>query len=430
MFQVLLSRISIGESLESAFAIASREVKATCGARSPVSIALRGLTSDLESRTPFIQAMARFSRKLRCKEAEMIFMSLASARFVGSGILELIRAGQRILAESISLLDDVESETAQRRIESMAIAAMPPIVAALLRQFAPEYLAPVLATTAGNWVLTGMYLMSALSIALVLRMLAGPSGPVASHRPRLRQRESPAFMAKLGEPFLRFLPAVYRSRLSRALYPTGRPSMDNIQAYIGKKLLLAASGAVAGTGLRLAGASWVWIPFLVVLLPVFQDKDLFHGSSRFQTGLLHAFPMFLALMAAILQAVISLANALDLCADSMPDTDGPLRQELTEIQAGKRAGRPVSAGFDQLASRVTAPEVQSSLSLIAQYERTGGRELVSLLQMQVPACWAIYRHALRKQMEETAALLLIPMMLDLASVIVIAGYPAMRAFQG
>ena len=167
--------------------------------------------------------------------------------------------------------------------------------------------------------------------------------------------------------------------------------MDHVHFYIGKKILLLTAGATAGALLRMAGASWVFVPGMAIVLPLLQDKDLFRGESRFQTGLLQAFPTFLALMSAILQAGISLGNALDLCADSMHDADGPLRRELAEIQAGKRAGRPVSSGFDLLAARINVPEVQASLSLISQYEKTGGRELVALLQMQVPSCWAIYR---------------------------------------
>jgi Flp pilus assembly protein TadB len=180
----------------------------------------------------------------------------------------------------------------------------------------------------------------------------------------------------------------------------------------------------------MAGGTWICVPALAIALPVLQDRDLHRKAVRMQRGFLHNFPVFLGLMAAILYSGISLSNALELCASSLPDPDGPFGLEIAGIRAATRAGQPAAAGFDRLAARMAVPEIQASLSLLAQYERTGGRELVSLIRMQVPACWAVYRNAIRKQMEEHAVCLLIPMTLDLVAVIALAGLPAMMTFQG
>ena len=103
--------------------------------------------------------------------------------------------------------------------------------------------------------------------------------------------------------------------------------------------------------------------------------------------------------------------------------------EISEIRAGVRAGQPAANGFDRLAARMAIPEVQAALSLIAQFERAGGRELISLLRMQVPTCWSLYRNAMRKRMEDNAVRLLIPMTLDLLAVLAVTGLPALLSLR-
>lgn len=430
LFQVLLSRISIGNTLESAFSVAARETGQTYGVRSPIAGALRDLTSDLGSRTPVAQAIARFTSKLRCVEAETVFSALSSSRFIGSGVMELFRTGQRMISESLSMEDDVEAETAQRRTEALAIAAMPPVIAALLRQLVPGYLDPVFSTPAGAWIMAGAYIAAALSAAMVLRILAGQS----SDRPQSRKKPGrPRDVSKPISSIARFcsmhLPSGYRIRLSRAFDLIGDVSSERIARHIGRKLLIIAAGAALGALLHIAGGSWPLIPGFAVVLALLHDRDLYRVSAEAKRNMLRRFPVFLGMMAAILHAGISLSNALDLCVSSLPDPEGPLGMEISEIRAGVRAGQPAANGFDRLAARMAIPEVQAALSLIAQFERAGGRELISLLRMQVPTCWSLYRNAMRKRMEDNAVRLLIPMTLDLLAVLAVTGLPALLSLR-
>lgn len=425
LFQVLLSRISIGDTLESAFPAAAREVGQTYGVRSSTAGALRDLTSDLGSRTPVAQAMTRFIRKLRCAEAETVFHALASSLFIGSGVMELLRTGQHMVAESLAMEDDVEAETAQRRTEALAIAAMPPVIAAMLRRLVPGYLDPVFSSPSGTWIMAGAYIAAALSAAMVLRILAGLSRDRSLRRRGSGKSRGSKSTLWIARYCCKLLPTGYRIRLERALDLIGDVSPDRLARYVGRKLLICAGGVVLGGLLYAAGGSWTLIPGFPAVLAYLHDRDLFHASAEAKRNLLRHFPVFLGLMAAILHAGVSLSNALDLCVSSLPDPEGPLGIEIAEIRAGVRAGRPAANGFDRLAARMAIPEIQASLSLIAQFERAGGRELISLLRMQVPTCWSLYRNAMRKRMEENAVRLLIPMTLDLLAVLAVTGLPAL-----
>jgi hypothetical protein len=92
-------------------------------------------------------------------------------------------------------------------------------------------------------------------------------------------------------------------------------------------------------------------------------------------------------------------------------------------------GVPVSLALEKIAAGCSVPEVQSALLLMVRYDRDGGPENLELLQMQTTACWAMYRNALRKQLERQSLKLLLPMTLDLASVMLTAILPAIQSLQ-
>lgn len=437
LFQVLLSRVSVGDSLETAFSAALNECAAAWGGRSAVSAALRSLVSDLDSRTPMRQALERFSRRISCREAEPVLAALAGSRFAGSGIQELLRTGQGMVAESLAAADSAAAESSQRRAEAMVVAVMPTAAAASLENLVPGYLEPLLASPSGSWIMAALCTASVISVAAVLRILSETtgsqerkhSGHAAGRHARGAARSKTAFPAAFSRISAALFPAVYRVRMERRLDQAGRSGPDRFARYAAAKAGLALIGAAAGTLLNLAGGPRIAIPLLAAGLPVFQDRDLLRSAGRRQREMVFTFPVFLGLLAALLHAGFSLSNALDVCHQAIRDSDGVLGRELAEIRAESHAGRSAGAGFERLAEKASAPELQSTLSLIAQFERTGGHELVSLLRMQVPVCRALSRNAARKRLEERAVLLLLPMTLDLVVILAIAGLPAVMALR-
>ncbi|NLN46244.1 MAG: hypothetical protein GX153_06725 [Clostridiaceae bacterium] len=454
LFQILLSRLSVGEPLELAFGSACVEAKRVWGAHSPLASGLQRLVSDLGSRAPLSQAITRFSARFSCREAEPVLAALAMVRSVGTGVTELLRTGQGMVAESIAVEDAVAAESAQRSTEACVVAAMPPVVALLLGRLAPGYLDPLLLSAFGAWVMAGLYLLSVLSISLVLRVVSGPrpirTSPDRTVRtsPDRLVRTSPDRLVRtsldrlvrnkedgvrrppaLARWLAARLPTGYRVRLERLLSFAGSSDADRVARHMEKKMTMCIAGAALGAFPAAAGGSVWWIPLLALLLPLLQDRDLKRRVDRVRDQILEGFPVFLGLLSAVLHAGIPLSNALDVCLSGIPHPTSPFGRALTNIRAEVQAGRSASHGFDRMASQTDIPEVQASLSLIAQFERTGGHELLSLLRLQVPVCRSLNRNAARKRAEQHTVYLLIPMFLSLLVILAVAGLPALLAFR-
>lgn len=446
LFQILLSRLSVGEPLELAFGSACVEAKRVWGAHSPLASGLQRLVSDLGSRAPLSQAVTRFSARFSCREAEPVLAALAMVRSVGTGVTELLRTGQGMVAESIAVEDAVAAESAQRSTEACVVAAMPPVVALLLGRLAPGYLDPLLLSALGAWVMAGLYLLSVLSISLVLRVVSGPrpirTSPDRTIRtsPDRTARTSPDRPVRNKEDGVRRLPALarwlaarlptgYRARIERLLSFAGSSDADRVARHMEKKMTMCIAGAALGAFPAAAGGSVWWIPLLALLLPLLQDRDLKRRVDRVRDQMLEGFPVFLGLLSAVLHAGIPLTNALDVCLSGIPHPTSPFGRALANIRAEVQAGRSASHGFDRMASQTDIPEVQASLSLIAQFERTGGHELLSLLRLQVPVCRSLNRNAARKRAEQHTVYLLIPMFLSLLVILAVAGLPALLAFR-
>lgn len=225
------------------------------------------------------------------------------------------------------------------------------------------------------------------------------------------------------------IPTEYRVRVERLLSFSDSAEADGVARHLAKKGILIAMGAAAGSFPAVAGGSLLWIPLLAGLLPVLQDRDLRNRVTKARDQLLEGFPVFLGLLSAVLHAGVPLTNALDACLSGIPHPDSPFAHALADIRTEVRAGRSAAVGFERMASRTDIPEVQASLSLIAQFERTGGHELLSLLRLQVPVCRSLYRNAARKRAERHAVLLLFPMFLSLLIILAVAGLPAALAFR-
>jgi hypothetical protein len=106
-------------------------------------------------------------------------------------------------------------------------------------------------------------------------------------------------------------------------------------------------------------------------------------------------------------------------------TYGILAHDLHMIDRQLQLGMPAGQLLERVCLQLPVPEIQAALLLMARYSRTGGQEILNLLQMQSASCWSVYRQSMRRQIEQQTVLLLVPMMLDLLAVIIIAMLPAL-----
>ncbi|MDD2213098.1 MAG: hypothetical protein PHR21_00935, partial [Oscillospiraceae bacterium] len=103
----------------------------------------------------------------------------------------------------------------------------------------------------------------------------------------------------------------------------------------------------------------------------------------------------------------------------------PLYWVISRILVRVSSGLPAGPELAALAARLSTPTAQSALMLLEQYERMGQPHILSRLSEQASRCWELLRNGMRKGAEQRAALLLIPMMLDLVAVILLAMAPSL-----
>jgi pilus assembly protein TadC len=96
-----------------------------------------------------------------------------------------------------------------------------------------------------------------------------------------------------------------------------------------------------------------------------------------------------------------------------------------QMLSGLSAGRAI----ENFSVRTPIPEAQAALLLISRYELTGGAEVLQLLALQANACWSLCRNASRKKRERDALAMVLPMMLDLISVLLVAITPALMSLK-
>ncbi len=441
LFQVLLARLAIGEPLARAVVTTSHHAAQVWGPRTAFTVALRDLAGALEHQAAFPAAIARFATRFSCREAAPILTALARIQPLGAGIDTLLRMGREIVAEAITVADAVAAEAAQRNAEALAVAAMPPVIVLLLGKLAPAYLAPMYITSAGAAVMALLYFFSILSLALVVRVVADPrpkhrtgrsyTDTAPSHGEHNQAKERQGWMGqRVSSRMVAYTPAAYRARLQRQLEQVA--PFDN--AALAHHLVAKAGWAMAGAAIGLfftsaAAASPLWIAGGLIALPLLQDYDLRRRVERARDHLLARFPIFLGMLTAVLHTGLPLGGALDVCLAALPPDRDPLTRALAQIRAATRGGQTAAPGFERLAARVDLPEIQAALSLIAQYERAGGAQHLSLLRLQIPICRTLYRNTIRRRTEHQMARLLLPMFLSLLLVILITGLPAVIGLQ-
>ena len=139
-------------------------------------------------------------------------------------------------------------------------------------------------------------------------------------------------------------------------------------------------------------------------------------------------PLFLSMLVTLMQSRVLLPKAIDTCSAAFSETSS-LAYEIQVMKAQMLSGMSAGAAIESLSSRTPIPEAQAALLLAARYESSGGSEVLQLLSLQSTACWSLCRNASRKKRERDALAMVLPMMLDLISVLLVAITPALLSLK-
>jgi hypothetical protein len=144
----------------------------------------------------------------------------------------------------------------------------------------------------------------------------------------------------------------------------------------------------------------------------FTKSELRNPGHKARDQLLEGFPAFWVCLP-LSSMRCSLTNALDACLSGYRILTAllPIRSRTSARSSWCRSARWVRT--DGVSADI--PEVQGILSLIAQFERTGGHEFFTAA-LQVPVCRSLYRKSRPKRGRATRGFSCFPMFLSLLGI--------------
>ena len=416
------------------------------GTKSALLIGLQSLEQQLAAHLPLDQQLHRLSSHFPCPEAQVCFQVLPGLRRSGGQISQYIRRQLHMVSEQLSLQQDLNAANSQRQTEAVILTLLPFILTGLMA--ASKSLSPV--DNADQPIMTfglmAAYVLAVLAAVLALTFLAD-SGPTRS-RPSAwpgKTKSQAKFLERPAKRLLAFyknvLPGTYGSRVLSVLQDQCRQSSADSQVcylrYFEKKILYMLAAVCPAVLLLLAEPSlWFCLPAGPLLMGLLQDQQILSLARWRETEYRLDYPLFLNLIESLLQTGLSLHLALNICIDTLiphqhqqqkPIVGPGLLQDLTDIRNQFQVGLPADLIMEKLSASCTIPEAQAAMLLMIRYDRNGGSELLNLLQMQASACWSLHHSTTKKQLEQHSLLLILPMMLDLLSVMLTALLPALAS---
>ncbi len=464
LLQNLCAFLSAGHTPESALQRCADPVAMAFGPRAALPAAIRKASRQMASGRSLPETLSVLVRILPCPEAAPLLEAIGGARLLGGHVLEVLRGAHRMMNELATTRAEAEAAASQRRTEALLLCAMPPAMALLLRLSSPDYMAPAFRNPSGSLLLGVAFLLFMGGMGLTLRLLAGirktraageaprdppgapTGGPTGGPTGRLSIRASGRWtdrlaatrpIRRLAAAYPRRLPPFLRERWFRTQpdEPSGsRMETERLCRHMARKAgLLGAALPMAAVLALLVPipplAALPAVPVFLLGLSCLQDEELRAFDQHRRHRLLLDLPLFLGMLCAMLQAGFSLRRSLEACRPLAGPPGGPLSESLENACSRVASGVSPSSALDAMAEACPIPEAASALSLAAQCERLGGPTPVELLRLQSGACWTLRRSAERASREKDGIRLLLPMVLNLLSVLSVAAAPALSVLR-
>ena len=431
LFQSLCTSVSGGYSLESAFLASRAQIESVFGKKSVMSQALRRMESERAAQISFSHSLSQLCFYLDYLEILPIMQALSITRIVGNGVISILRSSQQMLAELISVKNEVDANNAGKNAEALMLCLMPFGITITLTSFTGDYMTVARNTTMGTIMMLAAFSLSVISCGFLLSLI-GESRQKAFKRQQNEKMYS-FFPDKASENILKILKKILpesfiSGEYERAIEMGGTPDQI-LQIKIKKvSLLLIFSFVFSITLLHITDFPlWFCIPFILLVLFFFQIDDKQKAIKR-RECIMEEIPLFLAILTTLLQSGVMLQKAIQICAGAFP-VQTVLGSEIFWLNKQIESGSSAAQAVDLFSSRTPIPEAQAALILCSKYDRSGGTEVLQLLQLQANACWSLCRNASRKRKERDAVKMILPMMLDLTAVLLVVITPAFISMQ-
>lgn len=138
---------------------------------SPLIIELDSMVRSIsEHKESEIRLLQDFASRSHCEDIENFVQVYTSCMTTGGDLEKVLKNTIDILIDKISIEREIQTLTAQKKLEGNIITAMPIIVILFLNVFSPEYLSPLYETVQGRLIMTGALLGLVFSHWMIRKM--------------------------------------------------------------------------------------------------------------------------------------------------------------------------------------------------------------------------------------------------------------------
>jgi tight adherence protein C len=457
----LSSRLAAGETLERALVSAGPVLGQQLGIRRPICQGLNHLAQQIEAHVDLDQTIRNLLTWVDCPAVRPFMLVLPQLRQMGGQLDRFIKSSHRMLAEQISLAQDIASEQAQKNAEALILMVLPFFLALILGNSADGYAQSAQVQAGGRIGMALAYILACLAAVWTIVLISGQpvrstSSPSLIHKSWIHESRQPRIF-KTPTPSVNLL-SHYLTGLLLRLYRgplTGHwgkmlllriaeqnHSQENpARRYMAKKMRYLLAGLLLGAIWSITGLLPMilfWVPGLAIA--ILQDIQVWRSHDTRKNLYRLAYPAFLNWIVILLQAGFSLDKTLAVAAQAwLPEKNIPdpkvsdqqvsdqqvIANDLSFLCQQQQAGRSCAWILDRLAEQNPLLEIQSAIHMMIRYDKEGGQELLDLLNLQATGSWNLLRNGIRKSLETRSLQLLFPMMIDLVVVLLIAILPAM-----
>ena len=173
--------------------------------------------------------------------------------------------------------------------------------------------------------------------------------------------------------------------------------------------------------------------FLYPLISYEKDKEIYSMSLKRKKQLQNTFPEFITKLTLLLEAGLSIRNAMFYMVKDYEKISHKgkiyLYEELSYVCIQIKNGMPEKEGYELLAKRCSLPCYKKIAGMLIQHLYKGGNYILEELKKESQKATEEQKRMIQKKGEEMGTKLLFPMLLMLGIVMVFIMVPALFSFQ-
>jgi len=427
LLQSLCTSVSGGYSLESAFICARPTLEKAFGRRSLMAHALIRLEKSLSAHVPLPESLTELCCRLDYIELLPIMHALSITRVVGNGVISILRNSCQMLSELMSVSSEVEANNAGRNAEAFILCLMPFGITYTLSSFTDGYMDNTKESPLGISLMLLAFCIAVVSCGFLFTLIGDGKKAANTKTDKTSTLFPIPGRSVTGIRLLmnKILPESYVTKQYELYSELSCEPEKLFDLQIRKAITLVfTTTPLFIILLYFADYPIYWVLPAQVLLVALVHHEIRQKVQKRRENLMDEMPLFLSMLVTLMQSGVLLPKAIDTCSEAFPDTS-TLGNEIQIMKAQMLSGMQAGSAVESFSSRTSIPEAQAALLLASRYELTGGSEVLQLLALQSTACWSLCRNASRKKRERDALAMVLPMMLDLISVLLVAITPAL-----